>query len=66
MKQTICSVGDIIYIDKMTEDYDVTPLKQIIEKADVRLFNLENVLSDKPIYSSSIRVRMEHAACILM
>ena len=50
----------------VAEDYDVNPLKEIIEKADVRLFNLENVLSDKPIYSSSIRVRMEHAACILM
>ena len=53
MKQTICSVGDIIFIDKMPEGYDVTPLKRIIEKADVRLFNLENVLSDKPIYGSS-------------
>ena len=53
MKQTICSVGDIIHIDKMPKDYDVTPLKEIIEKADVRLFNLENVLSDKPIYGSS-------------
>ncbi len=53
MKQTICSVGDIIHIDKMPEDYDVNPLREIIEKADIRLFNLENVLSDKPIYGSS-------------
>ena len=53
MKQTVCSVGDIIFIDKMPESYDITPLKSIIEKADVKLFNLENVLSDKPIYGSS-------------
>lgn len=53
MKQTICTVGDIIYIEKMPESYDITPLKNIIEQADVRLFNLENVLSDKPIYGSS-------------
>jgi poly-gamma-glutamate synthesis protein (capsule biosynthesis protein) len=53
MKQTVCSVGDIIFIDKMPENYDIAPLKNIIEKADVKLFNLENVLSDKPIYGSS-------------
>ena len=53
MKQTICSVGDIIYIDKIPDTYNMLPLKNIIEKADVRLFNLENVLSDKPIYGSS-------------
>ena len=53
MKQTVCSVGDIIFIDKMPENYNITPLKSIIEKADVKLFNLENVLSDKPIYGSS-------------
>ncbi len=53
MKQTICSVGDIIYIDKMPESYDFAPLRDIIKQADVRLFNLENVLSDKPIYGSS-------------
>ncbi len=53
MKQTVCSVGDIIFIDKMPKDYDITPLKNVIEQADVKLFNLENVLSDKPIYGSS-------------
>lgn len=53
MKQTICTVGDIIYIDKMPDSYDKTPLSKIIKKADVKLFNLENVLSDKPIYGSS-------------
>ena len=53
MKQTICTVGDIIHIDRMPKEYDVTPLAEIIKKADVKLFNLENVLSDKPIYGSS-------------
>lgn len=53
MKQTICTVGDIIYIDKMPDRYDKTDLANVIKKADVKLFNLENVLSDKPIYGSS-------------
>lgn len=53
MKTTVCSVGDIIFIDDLPKEYDMAPLKNIIEKADARLFNLENVLSDKPIYGSS-------------
>ena len=53
MKQTICSVGDAILLERFPESYDITPIKEIVEKADVRLFNLENVLSDRPIYASS-------------
>ena len=53
MKTTICSVGDSIYITDMPAEYDIQPLKKIIEQADVKLFNLENVLSDEPIYGSS-------------
>ena len=53
MRQTICSVGDAILLEKFPEDYDVTPIKKIVEQADVRLFNLENVLSDRPIYGST-------------
>lgn len=53
MKQTICSVGDAILLEKFPESYDITPIKEILEKADARLFNLENVLSDRPIYASS-------------
>ncbi len=53
MKQTICSVGDAILLERIPESYDITSIKEIVEKADVRLFNLENVLSDRPIYASS-------------
>ncbi len=53
MKQTICSVGDAILLERFPESYEIEELKKIIEKADVRLFNLENVLSDRPIYASS-------------
>ncbi len=53
MKQTICSVGDAILLERFPESYDITTIKEIVEKADVRLFNLENVLSDRPIYASS-------------
>ncbi len=53
MKQTICSVGDAILLESFPESYDITSIKEIVEKADVRLFNLENVLSDRSIYASS-------------
>lgn len=53
MKHIICSVGDVIYIDKGFNDRNISPIKNIIEKADTKLFNLENVLSDEPIYASS-------------
>ena len=52
MKQTICTVGDAILLERFPQEYDVTPIKEIAEKADVRLFNLENVLSDRNIYAS--------------
>ena len=53
MKQTICSVGDAILLERFPESYDITAIKKILESADARLFNLENVLSDRPIYASS-------------
>ncbi len=53
MKQTICSVGDAILLEKFPENYEFSPIKNVLEKADIRLFNLENVLSDRPIYASS-------------
>lgn len=53
MKQTICSVGDSILLEQFPESYDTTEIEQIINKADVKLFNLENVISDKPIYASA-------------
>lgn len=53
MKQTILSVGDAILLERFPENYDTTPITEIVEKADARLFNLENVLSDRPIYASS-------------
>ncbi len=53
MKQMICSVGDAILLKRFPESYDVAPIKEIVEKADVKLFNLENVLSDRRIYASS-------------
>jgi len=53
MKQTICSVGDAILLERFPKDYDTSRVRKIVEKADVRLFNLENVLSDRPIYASS-------------
>ena len=53
MKQTVCSVGDAILLERFPEGYDITAIKKILESADARLFNLENVLSDRPIYASS-------------
>ena len=53
MKQTILSVGDAILLEKFPKSYDGTPIKQIVKQADVRLFNLENVLSDRPVFGST-------------
>ena len=53
MKQTICSVGDAILLEGFFESYDITPIRDILKKADVRLFNLENVLSDRAVFASS-------------
>ena len=53
MKQTICSVGDAILLERFPKDYDISQIKKIVESADVKLFNLENVLSDRHIYASS-------------
>ena len=53
MKQTICSVGDAILLERFPESYDITAIKKILESADAKLFNLKNVLSDRPIYASS-------------
>ena len=53
MKQTVLSVGDAISLEKFPESYDITLIKKIVEKADAKLFNLENVLSDRRIYASS-------------
>lgn len=53
MKQTICSVGDTIFHDGFPDNYDIAPIKNVVEKADVKLFNLEIVLSDRAIYGST-------------
>ena len=53
MKQKICSVGDAIMIEKFPKEYDVLPIKTILDCADVKLFNLENVVSDRDIFGSS-------------
>lgn len=53
MKQMICSVGDAILLENFPSSYDFDPIANIVNEADVRLFNLENVLSDRRIYASS-------------
>lgn len=53
MKQTICTVGDAILLEAFPKEYDPSPIGNILATADVKLFNLENVLSDRRIYASS-------------
>ena len=53
MKQTLCSVGDTIFHDGFPADYDLAPIRNVVEKADVRLFNLEIVVSDKVPFGST-------------
>ncbi len=53
MKQTILSVGDAILLENFPKEYSGKAIKDIVSSADVRLFNLENVVSDKPVHGSS-------------
>ena len=53
MKYTICTVGDSIHTSPMPKNYDNSDIKSVLSKADVRLFNLECVLSDAPAFGSS-------------
>ncbi len=54
MKYTICSVGDAIHTSPMPKGYDGMDVKEILGQADVRLFNLEYVVSDRaPAFGSS-------------
>ena len=53
MKQTICSVGDTIFHDGFPTGYDLSPIKDVVRQADVRLFNLEIVVSDRALYGST-------------
>lgn len=53
MKQRICSVGDSILLERFPAQYKVDGIREIVESADVKLFNLETVVSDREIYGSS-------------
>ena len=53
MKQTICSVGDTIFHDGFPAGYDLDPIRNVVEQADVRLFNLEIVVSDRALFGST-------------
>ena len=53
MRQTICSVGDTIFHDGFPAGYDLNPIRNVAARADVKLFNLENVVSDRDIFGSS-------------
>ncbi len=53
MKQTVCSVGDSILLEKFPEAYATDAIEAIVRRADARLFNLENVLSDREIHGST-------------
>ena len=53
MKQRICSVGDSILLERFPAEYKVDGIREIVESADVKLFNLETVVSDREIYGSS-------------
>lgn len=53
MEKKICAVGDVILMESLPDDYDLQALKDIICQADMKLFNLEEVLCDEDIYASS-------------
>lgn len=54
MKTKICITGDSILMSPMPETYTgIIPVKEYIEQADVRINNLEMVLSDYDCYAST-------------
>ena len=53
MRQTICSVGDTIFHDGFPAGYDLNPIRNVAARADVKLFNLEIVVSDNAPFGST-------------
>lgn len=53
MKTKICAAGDIILTKPLPQGYDTTVVGEKISQADLKLFNLEIVLSDNPVFGSA-------------
>ena len=62
MKQTICSVGDVIFHDGFPENYDLTPIKNIVEKADGSKYGYLIVESIGYIKQIKNKPRAKHGA----
>lgn len=53
MEKKLCSVGDAILMELFPENYDISGIKNVLASADIRLFNLENVISDEAVFGST-------------
>lgn len=52
-KLSVCATGDLMLLKPFPEGYDVTPIAAEIAKADVRITNLESVVSDWDCFAST-------------
>lgn len=53
MKIKVCASGDLMLLDKFPENYDISLLTGIINSCDVKITNLETVVSNWDCYAST-------------
>lgn len=53
MSTKICAASDVIITDKFPKEYKPSVLSEKINEADLKTFNLEIVISDKPVFGSA-------------
>ena len=53
MKIKICATGDLMLLKKFPEEYDFEEIYNIINKCDVKITNLESVVSNFNCFAST-------------
>lgn len=53
MKIKVCAAGDLMLLNKLPRDYDAGPVSDIINSCDVKITNLETVVSNWDCFAST-------------
>ena len=53
MELSVCATGDLMLLEKFPGDYDVDVISNMISKCDVRITNIESVVSDWNCFAST-------------
>ena len=53
MKIKVCAAGDLMLLDKLPPNYNIEPLSDIINSCDVKITNLETVVSNWDCFAST-------------